>query len=255
MNVIEVQNLVKRFGDKTVVDNVSMIVTQGEISGFLGPNGSGKTTTIRVMCGLLTPDGGSGHVLGHDIRTDSGTIKREVGYMTQRFSFYEDLSIEENLTFVARLYQLEPVRGHVRDTLDRSGPDLATAAAGRAAVGRLEAAAGAGRLPHARAQAAAARRTDRRRRPQGAARVLGRDPRAGGGGSDGAGLDPLHGRGRALPPDQLHLLRQADGQRHGGGGRRKRRADDLRDGGGQHQRRSQGACGDARRRSGRALRH
>jgi ABC-2 type transport system ATP-binding protein len=121
MNVIEVQDLVKRFGDKTVVDHVSMTVAQGEISGFLGPNGSGKTTTIRVMCGLLTPDGGSGHVLGHDIRTDSGTIKREVGYMTQRFSFYEDLSIEENLTFVARLYQLWPVRKHVRDTLENLG--------------------------------------------------------------------------------------------------------------------------------------
>jgi ABC-2 type transport system ATP-binding protein len=121
MNVIEVQDLVKRFGDKTVVDRVSMTVQKGEISGFLGPNGSGKTTTIRVMCGLLTPDGGSGHVLGHDIRTDSRTIKREVGYMTQRFSFYEDLSIEENLTFVARLYRMRPVRQHVRDTLDSLG--------------------------------------------------------------------------------------------------------------------------------------
>ncbi len=121
MNVIEVQDLVKRFGDKTVVDRVSMSVAQGEISGFLGPNGSGKTTTIRVMCGLLTPDAGSGQVLGHDIRTDSARIKREVGYMTQRFSFYEDLSIEENLTFVARLYRLKPVRRHVRDTLDSLG--------------------------------------------------------------------------------------------------------------------------------------
>ncbi|PHR18732.1 MAG: multidrug ABC transporter ATP-binding protein [Hoeflea sp.] len=119
MNAIEVSGLVKRFGDKTVVDHVSMSVAEGEISGFLGPNGSGKTTTIRVMCGLLTPDEGEGRVLGHDIRSESLRIKREVGYMTQKFSFYEDLSIEENLTFVARLYDLEPVA--VRDTLEDLG--------------------------------------------------------------------------------------------------------------------------------------
>ncbi|MBU4528825.1 MAG: ABC transporter ATP-binding protein [Hoeflea sp.] len=121
MNAIEVSGLVKRFGDKTVVDHVSMQVAEGEISGFLGPNGSGKTTTIRVMCGLLTPDEGEGRVLGHDIRTDGVRIKREVGYMTQKFSFYEDLSIEENLTFVARLYGLHPVSAVVRDTLEDLG--------------------------------------------------------------------------------------------------------------------------------------
>ncbi|WP_322989454.1 ABC transporter ATP-binding protein [Hoeflea sp.] len=121
MNVIDVSGLVKRFGDKTVVDHVSMQVAEGEISGFLGPNGSGKTTTIRVMCGLLTPDEGEGRVLGHDIRTDGLRIKREVGYMTQKFSFYEDLSIEENLTFVARLYGLEPMAATVRDTLEDLG--------------------------------------------------------------------------------------------------------------------------------------
>lgn len=119
MNAIEVSGLVKRFGDKTVVDHVSMSVAEGEISGFLGPNGSGKTTTIRVMCGLLTPDAGEGRVLGHDIRSEGLRIKREVGYMTQKFSLYEDLSIEENLTFVARLYDLEPVA--VRDTLEDLG--------------------------------------------------------------------------------------------------------------------------------------
>jgi len=121
VNAIEVNGLVKRFGDKTVVDHVSMSVAQGEISGFLGPNGSGKTTTIRVMCGLLTPDAGEGRVLGYDIRTEGQQIKREVGYMTQKFSFYEDLSIEENLTFVARLYDLEPVSSVVRDTLEDLG--------------------------------------------------------------------------------------------------------------------------------------
>ena len=124
MNVIEVTNLVKRFGDKTAVDNVSMSVAAGEIAGFLGPNGSGKTTTIRVMCGLLIPDGGSGHVLGYDIRTEAAKIKRQVGYMTQKFSFYDDLSIEENLTFVARLYQMSPVKAVVRDTLEDLGLSL-----------------------------------------------------------------------------------------------------------------------------------
>ncbi|MFV2093471.1 MAG: ABC transporter ATP-binding protein, partial [Hyphomicrobiales bacterium] len=121
MNAIEVHGLVKRFGDKTVVDQVSMSVPRGKISGFLGPNGSGKTTTIRLMCGLLTPDAGEGQVLGYDIRTQGLKIKREVGYMTQRFSFYEDLSIEENLIFVARLYQLKPAREAVRRTLDHLG--------------------------------------------------------------------------------------------------------------------------------------
>jgi ABC-2 type transport system ATP-binding protein len=121
MNAIEVHDLVKRFGSKTVVDHVSMNVAEGEIVGFLGPNGSGKTTTIRIMCGLLTPDEGSGHVLGYDLRTESLKIKREVGYMTQKFSFYEDLSIGENLEFVARLYQLRPVKNHVDDTLEDLG--------------------------------------------------------------------------------------------------------------------------------------
>ena len=121
MNAIEVHNLVKRFGDKTVVDHVTMTVAEGEIVGFLGPNGSGKTTTIRIMCGLLTPDEGEGRVLGFDLLTESLKIKREVGYMTQKFSFYEDLTIAENLEFVARLYRLKPVGEHVARTLEELG--------------------------------------------------------------------------------------------------------------------------------------
>jgi ABC-2 type transport system ATP-binding protein len=105
----------------TVVDHVSMTVNTGEIVGFLGPNGSGKTTTIRIMCGLLTADEGGGTVLGYDLATESLKIKREVGYMTQRFSFYEDLTIAENLEFVARLYQLKPVKKSVSDTLSDLG--------------------------------------------------------------------------------------------------------------------------------------
>jgi ABC-2 type transport system ATP-binding protein len=116
-HAIDVRGLVKRFGDKTVVDHVSMQVRTGEIVGFLGPNGSGKTTTIRLMCGLLTADEGEGEVLGYDIRTEALRIKREVGYMTQRFSFYEDLTIAENLDFVARLYELKPRKEYVARTL------------------------------------------------------------------------------------------------------------------------------------------
>jgi ABC-2 type transport system ATP-binding protein len=121
MNAIEVRGLVKRFGEKTVVDHVTMTVAEGEIVGFLGPNGSGKTTTIRMMCGLLTPDEGEGKVLGYDLLTESLKIKREVGYMTQKFSFYEDLTIAENLEFVARLYQLKPASEHVDRTLEELG--------------------------------------------------------------------------------------------------------------------------------------
>lgn len=118
---IDVRGMTKRFGKRTVVDDVDLAVATGEIVGFLGPNGSGKTTTIRMICGLLRPDAGEGTVLGLDVRTQSAAIKRQVGYMTQRFSFYEDLTIAENLTFVARLYELDPVDEAVTKTLDGLG--------------------------------------------------------------------------------------------------------------------------------------
>jgi ABC-2 type transport system ATP-binding protein len=121
VNAIEVEGLTKRFGDRVVVDHVDLEVGEGEIVGFLGPNGSGKTTTIRLLCGLLRPDAGRGTCLGYDIFTQSDLIKLKVGYMTQRFSFYEDLTIRENLEFVARLYQLAPVARHVDDTIARLG--------------------------------------------------------------------------------------------------------------------------------------
>src|SRR5437667_2011557 len=121
--VIDVHGLDKSFGDKHVVVDLSLKVERGEIFGFLGPNGSGKTTSIRLMCGLLTPDAGSGTCLGYDIRTQSAAIKRNVGYMTQRFSFWDDLTIRENLDFVARIYQMADRKSNV----DRALADLGLA--------------------------------------------------------------------------------------------------------------------------------
>jgi ABC-2 type transport system ATP-binding protein len=118
---IDVQDLTKRYGERTVVDHLSMQVRRGEIYGFLGPNGSGKTTSIRMMCGLLTPDGGSGHTLGLDVVREAAQIKRRVGYMTQRFGLYEDLSIRENLEFVARVYGMDRLRERVDQALQRLG--------------------------------------------------------------------------------------------------------------------------------------
>lgn len=118
---IDVAGISKSFDGKTVVDNIPMRVRRGEIFGFLGPNGSGKTTFLRMLCGLLRPDSGSGRCLGFDIIRESDAIKRRVGYMTQRFSFYEDLSIEENLDFIARIYGLPDRRSAVVESLKRLG--------------------------------------------------------------------------------------------------------------------------------------
>ena len=118
---IDVRGLTKRYAGRAVVDHVSIRVARGLIFGFLGPNGSGKTTTIRMLCGLLTPDEGEGTCLGFDVRGEAESIKREVGYMTQRFSLYEDLSIEENLDFVARMYGVRERRAVVDETLARLG--------------------------------------------------------------------------------------------------------------------------------------
>jgi ABC-2 type transport system ATP-binding protein len=118
---IDVHGLTKRFGTKLAVDHVDIAVPQGEVWGFLGPNGSGKTTTIRMLCGLLRPDDGSGTCIGYDVRRQPEAIKRQVGYMTQRFSFWEDLSIRENLDFVARMYELPGRRARVEAMLERLG--------------------------------------------------------------------------------------------------------------------------------------
>jgi len=118
---IDVHGLTKRFGNKIAVNKADIAVPVGEVWGFLGPNGSGKTTTIRMLCGLLRADEGTGTCLGYDFRTEAERIKREVGYMTQKFSFWEDLSIRENLDFVARVYELPNARAAVKQTLDRLG--------------------------------------------------------------------------------------------------------------------------------------
>ena len=118
---IDVRGLTKSFDGREVVHDLSMQVKRGTIYGFLGPNGSGKTTTIRMLCGLLTPDSGEGTCLGYDIRRDADRIKRQVGYMTQRFSLYQDLSVRENLEFVARLFGVRDARGAARDMIKRIG--------------------------------------------------------------------------------------------------------------------------------------
>ena len=217
---IDVNGLTKSFGERTVVRDLSLKVPKGEIYGFLGPNGSGKTTTLRMLCGLLTPDSGEGTCLGYDIRTEADAIKRNVGYMTQRFSLYADLSIRENLEFVARVYGVPRPqgRGVARHRAARAyGP--AGPARGRI-VGRMEAAACARRLHPARAALAPSRRADRRRRSQGAARILGRDSWPRRRGHHRARLHPLHGRGRALPRACLYRFRRTVGARDGKRGRR-----------------------------------
>ena len=130
---IDVHGIHKRFGDKEVVVGVSLRVAQGEIFGFLGPNGSGKTTSIRMMCGLLTPDAGSGTCLGYDIRREADQIKRRVGYMTQRFSFWDDLTIRENLDFIARVYGMKDRR----TVIDRALADLGLASRAHQLTGTL----------------------------------------------------------------------------------------------------------------------
>src|SRR4051812_37127024 len=115
---IDVHHLNKSFGTKQVVNDFSLQVRRGEIYGFLGPNGSGKTTSIRMLCGLLKPDSGMGTCLGHDIVREAAAIKREVGYMTQRFSLWDDLTIRENLEFIARMYGMSDRKAAVLKILD-----------------------------------------------------------------------------------------------------------------------------------------
>ena len=143
---IDVRGLRKSFGPRAVVQGLDLSVARGQICGFLGANGSGKTTTLRMLCGLLTPDAGEGTCLGLDVRRDAPRIRRRVGYMTQRFSFYEDLTVQENLDFVARLYELPDRERRIDAVLAARGTDRPAHPARRRALRRLEAAAGPRRL-------------------------------------------------------------------------------------------------------------
>src|SRR5476651_2449993 len=134
--VIDVRDLSKRYGTRKVVDGLTLAVAAGEICGFLGANGSGKTTTIRMLCGLIKPDGGGGTCLGLDIIRDAPLLRRQIGYMTQRFSLYDDLTVAENLDFVASVYELADRREAVRAIIDRLGlADRSTQLAGELSGG------------------------------------------------------------------------------------------------------------------------
>ena len=196
----------------------------GEIYGFLGPNGSGKTTFIRMLCGLLRADAGSGTCLGYDVITESEAIKRHVGYMTQQFSFWEDLSIAENLDFVARMYGVKDRREAVRESIERLGlAGRQTQLAGQLSGGWKQRLALAACLIHqpklllldepTAGVDPKARRDFWEQIHQLAAR-----------GADLSHHHALHGRGRALPSARLHLLRQAAHARHRRRGDRARRA-------------------------------
>ncbi|MCS3719354.1 ABC-type Na+ transport system ATPase subunit NatA [Bradyrhizobium elkanii] len=252
---IDVKGLTKSFGGREVVHDLSMQVKRGSIYGFLGPNGSGKTTTIRILCGLLTPDSGEGTCLGYDIRRDADKIKRKVGYMTQRFSLYQDLSVRENLEFVARLYGMPDARGAAADMIARIGlKGREEQLAGELSGGwKQRLALGACTLPN----------------PQ---LLLLDEPTA--------GVDPKARRdfwneihalaaegltvlvsthymdeGRALSRDRLHRLRPSAGAWHRGRGDREVQAVDL-DGDRRGFQRADGrAGGQAGRRHGGAVRH
>ena len=180
----------------------------GEICGFLGPNGSGKTTFIRMLCGLLRADDGSGTCLGYDVITESEAIKRQVGYMTQRFSFWEDLSIEENLDFVARMYGVQNRRQAVqrKPRAARAGGSRGTTR--RPTVRRLEAAARTRRVSDSQPKLLLLDEPTAGVDPKARRDFWEQIHQLAGQGPDLSHHHALHGRGRALPPARLHLLRQ-----------------------------------------------
>ena len=213
---IDVHDLSKSFGARKVIDGLTLQVPKGEICGFLGGNGSGKTTTIRLLCGLLKPDGGGGTCLGFDVIREAVQIRQRIGYMTQRFSFYGDLTVAENLEFVARLYQMPQRDRAVRDVMQRMElADRATQLTSQLSGGWKQRLALAACVLHT-AATAVARRTDLGRGRKGTPRVLGHDHHHGGGRHDCARLHALHGRSRAVPAYRLSFRRQADRAGHSG---------------------------------------
>ena len=201
---ISVRGLTKQFGKLVAVDHLDISVSRAEIYGFLGPNGSGKSTTIRMLCGLLDPTSGEVEVLGHKLPQAEETVKRSIGYMTQRFSLYEDLTVSENLEFLAAVHGLSRnMRASGSTDVRAISSRRAQGSARRHDVGRPEAAPRAGRRRAARAGAAAARRADQRGRSAVAPRFLGLAVRSLRSRHDAARLDALHGRSRAIATDWL----------------------------------------------------
>ena len=196
-SVIEVSHLTRRFGALKAVSDVSFSVDRGAIFGLLGPNGSGKSTIIRMMCGVLVPSAGQVTVLGQDVTANPEAVKRRVGYMSQKFSLYSDLSVRENLEFYGRIYGLDDRKLEQRSAavMELTSMGDKASAACRHALGRLEAAAGSGLLADPPAGGDLPGRADRRHRPGGAARAVGPAVRAVRPGRDAAGYHALHGRG------------------------------------------------------------
>ena len=215
---IVAEDLVKRFGSFIAVDRVSFSVGRGEVLGFLGPNGAGKSTIIRILCGLLRPTAGRALVAGIDVARDPERVREHIGYMSQKFSLYRDLSVEENLKFFGGIYRVprHDLPERMRFAIEMAGLARTRESAGFDACGRLAAAAGA-RLRRAAPPAdPVSRRTDFGRRADIAAALLGSDPLAGRRRRQRAGVDPLHGRGRILPPRRPHQSGPADRHRQSG---------------------------------------
>ena len=213
---ITVSKLTRRFGEFVAVDDVSFDVRQGEIFGFLGANGAGKSTTIRMLCGLLRPTSGTAIVGGVDVARDPEAVKLRIGYMSQKFSLYEALTVDQNIRFFGGVYGLEGERFATSPRLRArdGGPGRAREDADPRSRRRLAPAAGARLRDPARAADRVSRRADRRRRPGVAPSVLAPDRPPVAAGHDGARHDPLPGRSRALPPHRRDERRQARGAGH-----------------------------------------
>ena len=216
--IIETHDLTRRFGALTAVDHLNLAVAQGEIFGLVGPDGAGKTTTLRMLCGLMNPSEGSARVAGHDVARESQAVKDQIGYMAQRFGLYADLTVEENMEFYADLFGIV---GAERDRLTAellrmTRMEPFREAARRAAFGRHETEAGADVHAAAPAAHSVSGRTDQRRGPGFAPRFLGHSLPASERRHHHLHDHGVPGRGRALQPRGADAQRQADPLRAAG---------------------------------------